>query len=273
MLKYSIVIGTLNRSPQENYLGRTLDNLHRSGLWDTPLPFRVDIVDSRSADNERYLQDEVYRHLHGAKSSHQLVIHLCDDAALTKAAPQWVSTKHGHTRRSRNANALECLRVGVLTGAPWVLFLEDDIDVCHDFLGSVDRWLQEHGRRDRHMYSFATPYKHVEAAFRAGDSAWDFPAHLFYGNQALAFHRREAISALDYIEQRLPTWDTGQGFDLLLKEWVSKTYPRSPMFLSSAPSFVQHIGRESTLHLGRFHTAAGWSGPEWSYAGRAVHHG
>jgi glycosyltransferase involved in cell wall biosynthesis len=262
---YSIVIGTLNRSPQKNYLGDTLTSLRKSGLWESPIPFRLDIVDSGSKDEDNYFKEQVYSNVPSPLSSHQLTVHRLDQAELKKPRPQWVSEKEGWFRRSRNANAVACLKVGIASGAPWVLFIEDDVEVCKDFLGSVDRWLHDHARRDRHLYSFCTPYKDVAKATMAGQQTWDFPIQAFYGNQALAFMRADAMLAASWIESRMQTWDTGQGFDLLLKEWAKARWPGVHHFLSSAPSLVQHVGQESSIHLGRFHQASGFCGTEWSY--------
>lgn len=265
--KYCIVIGTLNRTPQKNYLGETLQALRRSGLWDSPVPFRMDIVDSGSHEAHEYLREQVNPNVPTGLTSHQLLMHTVPAYELDEQQqPQFalVDKTHGHVRRSRNGNALECLRIGIASGAPWILFIEDDVDVCKDILGSIDRWLARHARRDRHLYTFATPYKMVCQAYEQGHTQWDFPVKGFYGNQALAFTRRDAISAHDYITKRLKTWDTGQGFDLLLKEWAFNTF-KSEFFLSSVPSFVQHMGQESSLHFGRFHQVSGFAGHDWSY--------
>ena len=264
--KYHIVIGTLDRTPQVNYLGGTMQSLRRSGLWDSPVTFRLDIVDSGSPHWADYINTQVYENL-PAHLQRMLTVHSLDQAELTKARPQFVSEKNGIVRRSRNANALACLEAGLASNSPWVLFLEADIEVCADFLGSVDRWLNEHARRNCHMYSFATPYKAVCSARDAGQTSWAYPVRGFYGNQALAFTRADALSAWTYISKRLPTWDTGQGFDLLLKEWATKVF-NAESFMASVPSFAQHMGVESTLHLGRFHQVSAFAGTDWSYAGR-----
>jgi hypothetical protein len=261
--KYSIVIGTLDRAPQQNYLSMMLSNLSRAGLWDSPVPFSVDIVDSGSAHPHSYLEEQTKLSL---PAQAIVTFHTMPSIPRDVQVPQFAvkDKRDGRLRRSRNANGVECLRVGAATGAPWVLFIEDDVDFCADFLGSVDRWLTRHARRDRPMYSFATPYKMVCQAWESGQTSWNFPVKGFYGNQALAFTNRDARSAADFIEQRMKTWDTGQGFDLLLKEWATHA-KRAEFFLSSVPSFVQHIGKESSLHLGRFHEVSGFAGTEWSY--------
>lgn len=265
--KYSIVIGTIDRAPRKNYLGETLINMRRSGIWDSPVPFRLDIIDSGSPNARAYFDEQIYPNIPNATGSPRIGIHYMEPLANNVQVPQFAikDKETGQLHRSRNANALECLRIGIASQAPWILFVEDDVDFCRDFLGSVDRWLARHARRDRHLYSFATPYKGVCQAWEQGLTSWDFPARNFYGNQALAFSRSDAISAENYIRRRLPTWDTGQGFDLLLKEWALGSF-RCEFFLSSVPSFVQHMGQESSIHFGRFHAVSGWAGRDWSYA-------
>lgn len=257
--KYCIVVGTINRSPQENYLPQMLRNMARSGLWESSIPFQLDIIDSGSIGLDEYKRVAMAEI--PAVHPQKVMFHPLTEDLSSRLSPQYAlkDKRDGHLRRSRNGNALECFRIGIESRTPWILFLEDDIDVCRDFLGSVDRWLSQHARRDRHMYSFATPYKMVCDAWKAGQTSWNFPVKGFYGNQALAFTRADASSAFDYIYTRLKEWDTGQGFDLLLKDWATMVW-RAEHFLSSVPSFAQHIGKESSIHLGRFHEVSGFSG-------------
>jgi hypothetical protein len=233
----------------------------------------MDIVDSGSVDERNYIDTQVYPNIPPGLSSHKFAVHFLDMATMNMKSPQFAiyqTSEKLSLRRSRNANAIECLKIGLATGAEWILFVEDDVDVCGDFLGSVDRWLAGHARRNRHLYSFCTPYKQIRTVRARGGTAWEFPWKAFYGNQCLVFHKRDAALAAKFIEDRMNTWDTGQGFDLLLKHWAAATWPGIPSLLSSVPSFAQHIGEESSLHFGRFHTGAEFGGPDYVYQAQEV---
>ena len=246
-MKYALVMRTLDRSPRQNYVGHTLRALARSGLWASDVPFTLTLVDSGSPDVESFLESDVFPAVPGGLERFEVAF-----------APR---------RLTNNENAARALRLGIATGADWIVHLEDDIDVCADFLGSVDRWLAKNARKDRHLYTFHTPYSEVEKLAKGGRAtSWDYPVNAFYGNQAWAMRRADAESALAFAEKRIPTLKSSKAFDLMLKEWARETWPAVGYFLASVPSFAQHVGRESSLHFGRFHTNQSWRGPEWRYA-------
>jgi hypothetical protein len=157
-----------------------------------------------------------------------------------------------------NANASRMLLVTAEeTDAEWCLFLEDDLVFCRDFLASVEYWLETHARPDRRLYAFHAAY--AEICSRTAEGEWDYPIGAYYGCQAFALRREDALSAARWTEGSPKT----RGFDLLLKGWARETWPEIRYFLASAPCFVQHVGRESVILPGRFHQNQSFPGEDW----------
>jgi hypothetical protein len=242
------VMRTVDRSPQTNYLGATLRRLEASAGEDEEacsILGDLIIVDSRPDDP-------------------------------TRSTPWWGPHVSGlfhprivpaATRLTNNQNAIRALEVGLATGKPWICHLEDDIDVIDRFFDGVAQWLTDHTVDWRNpeylLYTFHAPYKGVRVAVAEGHTSWRYAVSGFYGNQCWAMGRDAAERLLTRLYAQVPTWSSGQGFDLLIKEWA--TIEGDTHFLASAPSFVQHVGTESSLHLGRFHQNGSFPGQTWRY--------
>src|SRR5690606_13693649 len=143
----------------------------------SPIPFELIVVDSGSPDVAAYLAREVTPHVPAGRCR-----------VVTSAQ-----------RLTNNQNALRALEVGLATGADWIVHLEDDLLVCQDLLGSIDRWLTRHAHAHRHLYAFHTPYRQVAQAALSGLETWDYPIGAFYGNQCWAMRRAAAASAAAWI--------------------------------------------------------------------------
>jgi hypothetical protein len=183
-----------------------------------------------------------------------------------EARPQIViSDGHGLTLHQGAAKAIQA---GVDLGTPWVLVLEDDLDFCDDFLGSVARWLMDHAEDRYPMYVFGASYPQVVEAILAGRTSWEYPVGAFYGAQALCWKREVAEQLVQWLG---PDPAMGavkdRGHDLLLgRGWAPAI--GATHFLASCPSFVQHIGRQSSLDTTQFFQFP-WPGRGWCYMGRA----
>lgn len=242
------VMRTLDRRPATNYLGDTLAAWSRSHSTGTPP--ELHLIDSGgSADLQGFIVD----------------------ALNTAGAP---APRHFHpapdnVRLTNNQNALRALQIGHRAAplADYLVHLEDDIDVCRDLDGSIRRWLRDYGGVASALYTFHTPYRQVRQRFLAGESIWEYPIRAFYGNQCWAMPMDLVPSAIRFLEKTIPTWNSGQGFDLLLKRWAQETWKGHEHFLASCPSFVQHVGEQSSLHPGRFHQNGSWPGRQWTYTG------
>lgn len=175
---------------------------------------------------------------------------------------------HKPGERTATGNVAEALRQGVDQGLKWVLFLEDDIDVCQDFLNSVGDWLGDHERDDRRIYSFSVPHQAMNAC---RGTAWDYPIEQFCCTQAFAIRSEDALSLSEWLttypDFTGPDRKTSTGaYDLSMRAWAQHYWPEIKYFLASNPSFVQHVGEASELTPGRATiTMPTWPGRDWSY--------
>jgi len=236
---------TVDRSPRRNYLGQTLQSLAAGGIRNTSVPWSLDIVDSGSTDS--FFE--------------------------TEGVPEWLRDPRVRLHRpsdgeSRgpNANAAEALRQAAGRQADWVLFLEDDILVCAHFLDSVSGWLDDHSSESHRVVAFGAAYRELIALREAGRARWEYPISAFYGTQCIALRTHDAADVATYWQHE----DRQCLYDLLLKYWARERYPAHEYFAASVPSFVQHVGRDSAIHYGRFHEFAAWAGSDWSYC-RPIH--
>jgi hypothetical protein len=238
------VMVTVDRSPAENYLAATLDNLARSGLRSSPHVARLVVFDSGPGFS-------FARRTRDAGGYHEVCV--------VGPGP--------NARITANENVAKALRVGASWGPPWVVFIEDDIDVCADFFGSTAAWLADHERPDVYAYPLAAAYDQVERKYNDGCTAWRYPLASFYGTQAVAFRREDARAVADYIDgHRYELAQDGTAYDLLMSRWALAR--GATHFLTPAPSFVEHIGRGSVIRpRPETHRFASWPGRDWSYAG------
>jgi hypothetical protein len=96
-------------------------------------------------------------------------------------------------------NAQRAIACGVETGLPYIVVLEDDLDFCHDFQGSVARWLGDHLSNDYPMYVFGANYEQVTWAMQRGQTSWKYPVGAFYGAQALGWTRAAAEHLVEWL--------------------------------------------------------------------------
>ncbi len=175
---------------------------------------------------------------------------------------------HKPGERTATGNVAEALRVGASKGQKWVLFLEDDIDVCDDFYNSVSKWLEDHEREDRKVYSFSVPHQAMNAC---RGTSWNYPINQFCCTQAFAIRSEDATSLSEWLTDHPdftgPDGRTSTGaYDLSMREWAKTKWPDIDYFLASNPSFVQHVGAVSELTPGRDTiTMPTWQGQSWSY--------
>lgn len=243
MKDIAVVMITVDRSPKRNYLTETLDNLKRTGMWQSSRLHSFWLCDSR-AD-------------------------LFADNALI-AAGLALSSVSALGRRTANQNVAAALKYGAKSGAPWVLFLEDDIDVCDRFLDGVGAWLDWHAFPDCPIYAFGAAYDIIDGLHRRGETSWRYPVDGFYGTQAFATRATDALSLAWWLEQHeFSHTKDGTAYDLSMHDWADAQGVRH--FLASVPSFVQHIGMESAIAPRRdVHVFKSWPGREWSYSPHAV---
>lgn len=234
---------------RQNYVKDTLEAMVRSHVFESPVLHSFSISDS-GTQNPVFFEEEIEAPLAGK--------------AFGLYWPGKVLTP--------NENAGVALRIGADQGAPWVLFCEDDIDVCDYFLDSVWAWLCKHAHIKRRLYTFGSN----NSDFR-GSEINDVSIDGFFGTTCYAVRREDAASMSDYIKAK-PLYTGGRFYtekpgvtvahDLHFHEWAKHTYPDIGHFAASVPSFVQHMGNASALS-GRNHTItyASWPGRGWRFNG------
>ncbi len=246
----SVVMITMDREVEgkENYLPSTLDSLRSSGVFLSPRLHSFNLCVSRSQTWPKlsdYISDAEAETIQNAIP---LVVHYGDRLACENA---------GHA-----------LQTGARSGASWVLFCEDDIIVCADFLGSVGRWLDEYADDDRYIvYSFGTPYDDVKKVNPFTGNSWQYPVTSFYGTQCFVLRPEHALSLGTYISSNpiVRGVTNPNAYDLMFHDWMRENYP-TKTFLASVPSFVQHVGRQSICTgKDKTHTFDSFPGTEWSY--------
>lgn len=239
-----------------NYLGSSLENMRRGGVFDSSLLSSFTLVDSGSKHLEGFLLHELRK----------------------LAQPVWnIKLDKTEVPRTANENAARALAVGAADlDAQWVLFCEDDLDVCSDFLWSVGNWLRKHESEKYRLYTFGSAA--VDPG--DGDKRASVPVSLpcFYGTVCYAIRREDAASMAEYIGGH-PRYTGGRFYgtgdpgvtvahDLHFHQFHEQLYPKVTHVLASAPSFVQHIGDQSGIST-RSHliTYKSWPGREWTYRG------
>lgn len=246
------VMITTNRSPKENYLPITRENLKGSGIEKSILLFP-----SKWSDIEWRELDNWMGNVVGPEDAIYLP---CENA--------------GRALVRGGEKAIE-------TGVSWVLFLEDDLDFCADFLSSVSSWLTDHSDDRYRLYAFGCAYPQIASLASSGTvirngketrgaTSWQYPYASFYGTQCFAIRAEDAISLGSYLfTNPLVRGVRSPGaYDLMVHDWMRANYPGDEYayFLASVPSFVQHIGRQSVCTgLDKTHTFPSWPGREWRY--------
>lgn len=233
---WCVVLNTLDRSPGPNYLGATLEGLRRSIAH-----LEIQVVDGGSPDVVAYAR----------------AARLWSNGVTLHPAPA------GHTPLTRNDAGMRCLEIAVRCGSEWVLFLEDDLAVCDDLLGSVDRWVADRPvAPGPTVYSFYCPFGR---AFQEGIAgAWDYPVSWFNGCQAFALRSDLISGALADMRARLPMWGSPGGFDRLISAWLMAS---GGQLIASVPSFVQHVGYQTAMGYPHWHQSPTFPGVDWSYRG------
>lgn len=245
-LSISLVMPTLDRSPRKNFLGVTLENLIRAGVFDSYRLASFHLVDSGSPDTAIYLQSQAVN-------------------------PDAVEVHLATTRRVARENVAKCLQVGGESQADVVLYCEDDIDVCGNFLESVGRWLEDHLRPEIPLYAFGAAYVQIQHLFeKKKATSWVYDVGAFYGTQCFAVVPTVALEIAYWLRTHKLVCgvDSPGAYDLSIAEWAQSKGVTH--FLASVPNFVQHLGDQSALD-NKFFAFPAWPGRSWTYASGVVH--
>jgi hypothetical protein len=236
-----IAIKTIDRSPKKNFLGETIKNLRRGGVFKSEHLGKLWIVDGGSRDVWTYLKSQ----------------------GVTEVLRHQVD----HAKRSMHQNAQRCIDLASSGTADFALVLEDDIDVCRNFLESVVAWLGDHELSTPMMYVFGANYAQIAVEAKKGIRFWNYPCDSFYGALACGWSAPVArdlarwLGPDPFYKKKDGEEVRTHGHDLLLGRWGS--FLKLHHFLAAAPNFVQHIGAESSLN----NKSVSYPGfdREWSY--------
>lgn len=234
-MKFAIAIRTCDRHPQKNFLGSTIKNLFEHGgaaatrsNRSESIGFKVVIGDGRGFDRIEW-QNEFNS--------------ACDSSNATPL------TNAGLTPNQNAGSAIQC---AAMLDPEWVIFLEDDLDFCSEFLESVDLWLRDWARDDRRVYSLCCAFKQGNP-FINPMPFWDMPAGVFFGTQGFIMRKDDASSFAQFLMDLDPI-QVPTTLDFQLAHWLFQNHPNAPYITATCPSFVQHVGFESSIHNGRFHS-------------------
>lgn len=163
-------------------------------------------------------------------------------------------------------NAQRAIARAAAPGADYAMVLEDDLDFVDDFLENALAWVENHP--DELMYVLGANYAQIQAAMARGRDFWPYPVTAFYGAQALVWHREDAEELAKWLGPD-PSYNgiTDHGHDLKLQAWGK--HRGATHFIASAPSMVQHIGRQSGIG-NRFFQFESFPGHEWVYKRRTA---
>jgi len=231
------VMISMDRSPGENYLERTLDNLERS----IGRHVGGDLI-AYDSHNSAYVSSLALRRLGSIYKEHEAVV-------------------------CANQNVIDALTYATETEAEFVLFLEDDIDFIGDFFNSVSRWLNDHVSSLPIIYPLGANYEQVQQGYNRNETHWNYPIAQFYGTQAFVIRSRDVSSCCDYIRTHCyDLHEDGTGYDHLIRDWMlSNGIVSVP---TPCPSFVQHIGTTSVIQRrSTIHTFPSFPGKGYVYRG------
>lgn len=176
---------------------------------------------------------------------------------------------HQPGERTATDNVRLALHLASTDAVPWVLFLEDDIDVIDGFLDAVGLWLDRHASQMRRVYSFSCPHP---AVLQVEGEVFNYPIKYFCCTQAFAIRHDDAVSLSQWFQDHPtftgPDGNTSTGaYDLSMREWARTRYPLFNHFSAAVPNFVEHTGQISATTPGRPNEIRmpGWPGREWRY--------
>lgn len=248
----AVVMVTVDRTPQRNFLGQTVRNLLRSGL-------RQGVLLCNSRQDDAWAK-EILREINVSHAVLEDVDPEGDNALLEQG--YWIIDSPVGFNRSPNRNVAQALGYGGHSGKRWVLFLEDDIDVCDDFLTGVGQWLRDFAEDGRHLiHALGANYKFAKSG------AALYPIEQFYGTQGVVMRSDYACSLADWLLSHEFDMNTqGAAYDILMHHWAKTLHPEVRYFLAASPALVQHIGTESIIApRPDIHTFPSWPGPSWRY--------
>lgn len=214
----SIAIITHDRQdrkvPRKNYIFETIDNLKRSGTFESDLFHSLHIFDDCSPEQ-----------------------HIKNLLTYTKDLPK--TTVHTFNERggSRfNAARAHEFMYSINSDVDWGMILEDDLDFCKNFLDSSYQWLRDVAHKNYRVYSLALSGGRSEVS----------PGG-FWGSQGYYMRTRDSLSFCTFLHNP-KLGDKTNGHDTKLARWMKETLRKDQQkIFAPSPSLIQHIGLESDI--------------------------
>lgn len=235
-----LVMITKDRSPKQNYVFETISNLERGSVFQSKFFHSLTIIDDCS-DPEYSEAIRLY-----AKYVRNLPINVIrgEEVAGSKG----------------NAERAHRLLHSLSDEVYWGMVMEDDIDVCSNFLQSCVKWVREHDDPQRHLFFMALPDapKTSKKNFFEMDKLW--------GSQCYMVRTEDSESIANFLHNAGPKTN---GHDTKINRWQRETFDNYKFACSPAPTFVQHIGLGSAIHAGvreKAHPHFNFIGRDKSYA-------
>lgn len=177
--------------------------------------------------------------------------------------------------RGPNDNAEHVMRQAIADNTDVILFLEDDIEIIDDFIGSIDRWLQDVRNPRVHVYQLGfapcnrTERSHAHKAIRRRELTYKIPLQYYFGSCGLAFFRNDLIHYCDTYATR-PDWmEHWKGLDVNISRWHERLEGPDQYIPAPIPCFIDHRGLQSSVGSRWTKGYMGFVGTEYRYPEKA----
>ena len=215
-----IVIITTNRNPRKNYVFETLTNLKRGSVFDSKFFHSLTVYDDCSEPD--------YAEAIRLYAKYNL------NVPITVVRADEVGGSKGNAERAHR------LLFSLRDDCKWGMVMEDDIDVCANFLQSAVKWLREVEHEHRHLYFMALP----DAPKTSKKNL--FEMEKLWGSQCYVVRTEDSVSIANFLHNAGPK---NNGHDTKLLRWLNETYSGEEYkpACCPVPTFIQHIGVDSSI--------------------------
>jgi hypothetical protein len=171
--------------------------------------------------------------------------------------------------RTPNSHVFQLLRACLSDDTEWVIYLEDDIDIIDDFLGSTERWLADVATPDVLFYPLGCGVRgKVKQALAAQARRWNWPLNTFFGATGFAMRSIDAFRFLEdccFYPDAPPSY-IDASLDHMMRRWHLHLSP-ARMVPTPVPCFVDHLGEVSSQQVEAHWTGSyvGWQGRGTTY--------
>jgi hypothetical protein len=224
-MKYLITIPCVNRAERgaSNVLERTFESFEKSGMFVSKINFKIVLLESGSKDTSYLDFIQKYKE----KYNTDIDIHYSNKVlnGTTNTFRMFVYIKQ------------------VINYVNYVLWMDDDIFVCKNFIENADLWIKKYAQ-NLPFTSLYAPYRtNLDNKHRFRHNA---PIGSFFGTCCTVLRPYVADAILKY--WLLPYFDEyNYNPDRRFRDCIMKEYPWYKTFFLSFPSLVQHMNIGSTI--------------------------